>query len=90
MSPWAIATPIGAALLGIALGFALSRWVAGWVGWSAAALGLGAAVGLAWRAESLPGMEGLAQFVLALLVIAPASLGAALGALLALARARRR
>ena len=84
MSPGFIATPLVAALVGLALGFAAARWVGVWLGWVLAALGLGGALALWLVSAGLPGMDGLGYFVGALLIAMPAGLAAALGTVIAM------
>lgn len=84
-----VAFPLGSALLGAALGHVLARWVAPWLGWALAAALLGAAVLLVLSGQGRPGFDGLGQVIMAVLMAAPAGLGAALGTVIALARARR-
>jgi len=88
MEPMIVVLPLGSALLGAALGLSLARWVAPWLGWALAAVLLGAAVVLVLSGQGRPGFDGLGQVVLAVLMAAPAGLGAALGTVIALARAR--
>jgi hypothetical protein len=81
--------PLAAALVGAALGYAAARWIAPWAGWALAVLGLGGAVWLVLEGQGRAGMEGLGYVVIAMLMLAPAGLGAALGTLVRLAgRAR--
>lgn len=84
-----IATPLVAALVGLALGYAAARWVGIWLGWVLAALGLGGAVALWLFSRGQAGMEGLGYFVSALLIATPAGLAAALGTVLAMIAAAR-
>lgn len=82
--------PIGAALIGMALGFVVAHWGALWVGWALSALGLGAAVLLAIIGDGRPGLEGLGHVLVAVMAVAPAGLGAAFGTVIATIRARQR
>lgn len=90
MSWRVIAFPIVAALLGTALGYAAARWVASWLGWALCGACLGGAAVMLVQAQSSTGMDGLGQVVLAVLGLAPAGLGAALGTVFAAMRAARR
>lgn len=85
-----IAIPVVSALIGAALGYGAARWVAPWLGWLLAAAGLAAAVGVALAGQGRPGMDGLGMVVAALLILAPAGLGAALGTVGAALQAARR
>jgi hypothetical protein len=84
-----IATPVVAALVGLALGYAAARWVGPWLGWLLAAAGLGGAAALWLASAGQPGMAGLGYFVVALMIAAPAGLAAALGTVIALIGAAR-
>ncbi len=79
----ALALALAAAALGGILGWAAGRFLSFWAGLGLAALGLVALIWVGVLARLSPGMEGLAFFVLAVLVIAPATLAAALGAVIA-------
>jgi hypothetical protein len=81
-----VVMPVGSALLGVALGFVAARWVAPWLGWALAGISLLGAVVLVIRAQPAEGMDGLGYFVLAMLVLAPGGLGAALGTVIAALR----
>ena len=82
--------PLAAAVIGGGLGYALARWLGRWWGWALALTGLGAAVWLILNGQGQDGMDGLGQVVTALLIAAPAGLGAALGTILAQLTAARR
>lgn len=77
---FALLTAAVAALAGWAFGRMGRRWAV--VRWIGAALALGLAVAAAWvvlTARAAPGMEGLARFLMALILLGPAALGVALG-----------
>ena len=91
MEPMLLVMPLGAALVGAALGFAATRWIAPWLGWVLAALALTGAVVLALSGQGRPGFDGLGYIIVAVLMLAPGGLGAALGtvaAMIVAARAR--
>jgi hypothetical protein len=88
---WRIASfPIVSALLGLALGYALARWVSARSGWVLVVVCLGAALVLGIMAQGRSGMDGLGHIVVAVLMAAPAGLGAAIGTMIAVALASRR
>mgnify|MGYP001270049911 FL=1 len=78
-----ILVPSVAALLGIAAGWALSRWLgrrAEW--WLVGGLIFGALV-LILAGRAAQGMEGLGYVVMAIFMAVPAAIGASLGGFLA-------
>lgn len=83
------AFPLVAALLGMALGYAAARWVSPRLGWALVILALGTALVLGIMAQGRSGMDGLGHIVVAVLMAAPAGLGAALGTVIAAMRAPR-
>ena len=81
-----VVIPAVAALLGLLAGWLLARWLgprAAW--WLAGGLAL-AAGALILAGRGAQGMEGLGYVVVAILMAAPAGLGAALGGLAVHAR----
>lgn len=77
------------ALVGVVLGAALARWVSARLAWGLCALLLIGALALVVMGQGRPGMDGLGYVILAVLFLAPAGLGAALGTVIAAARGRR-
>jgi hypothetical protein len=76
----ALLTAAVAGLAGWALGRMGRRWAVVW--WIGAALALGLAAAAVWMvltARTAPGMEGLAWFLVALILLGPAVLGLSLG-----------
>lgn len=77
---FALVTALVAGLAGWGLGRLGRRWAA--LRWLGILLALGLAVASAWvvlTARDAPGMEGLARFLMALILLAPASAGLAVG-----------
>lgn len=85
-----VAFPVVAALVGALAGYVLARWVAPWLGWVLAALGLGGAVALFLLGQGREGYEGMGYVIIAVLMAAPGGLGAALGTVAAALQAARR
>ena len=80
----ALAVALFAASVAPLAGWSLGRLGHRWrpFRWVAVALALGLAAAAAWvtlTARDAPGMEGLARFLMALILLAPSALGMALG-----------
>jgi cation transporter-like permease len=81
--------PVAAALLGIGLGWALARWAVAGLAWAVCALLLAGALAMVVSGQGRPGFEGVGYVAVAVLMLAPAGLGVALGTVILAAQRRR-